>query len=168
MNNKKSKPNKAKQGVGAYDEALNFLTPKARTVRETEDHLDECDYSEVEITQTVERLLGNGLLDDRKYAENFVETRLNTKPVSRQKLREQLTGHFIPGEIINEALKSVDDETELNNAREVAEKYCRQFSGLELTERLRRVGLRLTSRGFSFDDIKTVLSEISESLPDDE
>ena len=75
MINKKNKPNKVKQGVGAYDEALNFLTPKARSVRETENHLDECDYSEVEITQTIERLLGNGLLDERKTSLRRVLTR---------------------------------------------------------------------------------------------
>lgn len=168
MINKKNKPNKVKQGVGAYDEALNFLTPKARSVRETENHLDECDYSEVEITQTIERLLGNGLLDDRKYAENFVETRLNTKPISRQRLREQLEGHFIPEELIDEALSAVDDERELNNAREIAEKYFRQFSGLDMEERLHRVGMRLMSRGYSFDDIKLALTELTEEIPDDE
>ncbi len=167
MLNKKQQPNKRRKGIGAYDEALDFLTPKARTVREMENHLDECDYSEIEVIQTVEKLRATGLLDDEKYASNFVESRLNTKPVSRQKLREQLSGHFIPDEIIDAALEAVDSETELANARSVAEKYFRQFSSLELTERLRRVGLRLTSRGYSFDDIKTVLSELTEELPDE-
>ena len=157
-----------KNGNSAYDEALDFLTPKARTVREVENRLDECDYSEIEIMQTIERLLGNGLLDDRKYAADFVESRLNTKPVSRQKLREQLEGHFIEDDVIREALAVVSDETELSNARAVAEKFFRQFSSLPLTERLRRVGLRLGSRGYSFDNIKLLLAELADTAPDDE
>ena len=76
----------------AYDTALKFLTPKARTVREVELKLDEGSYSEGEIMQTVERLIEGGLLDDEKYARDFIESRLNTKPVSRFRLAEQLQG----------------------------------------------------------------------------
>lgn len=169
MNSNKPKNGKKRvKGTSAYDEALYFLTPKARTVRETENHLDGCNFSEVEIMQSVERLTGNGLLNDEKYAADFVESRLAAKPVSRQKLREQLEGHFISSEIIDAALAAVTDETELGNAKAVAEKFFRQFSGLELSERLRRVGLRLASRGFTFDDIKRVLSELAESIDEDE
>lgn len=169
MNNNRTKTGKKRvKGTSAYDEALYFLTPKARTVRETENHLDECNFSEVEIMQSVERLTGNGLLNDEKYAADFVASRLAAKPVSRQKLREQLEGHFIDGEVIDSALAAVTDEVELANAKAVAEKFFRQFAGLELSERLRRVGLRLASRGFSFDDIKTVLAELTENLNDDE
>ena len=44
-NTKEQRTKKAK-GASAYDEALYFLTPKARTVREVENRLDECNYSE--------------------------------------------------------------------------------------------------------------------------
>ena len=162
---------KNKTQASAYDTALDYLTYKARTVREMENRLDEGDYSEIEIMQTVERLINNGLLDDRKYAADFIESRLNTKPVSRNKLREQLEGHFVPSDIISEALSEVSDEIEYANAERVAEKYFRQFSSLELSERLRRVGLRLASRGYTYDCIKQVLSELTERIdeePDDE
>lgn len=157
------KPNSKTKGNSAYDEALYFLTPKARTVREVENRLDECNHSEMEIFEAVERLKNAGLLDDAKYAADFIESRLNTKPVSKMKLREQLAGHFVDTDIIEAALSAVTDETELGNARAVAEKYFRQFEALESEERLRRVGLRLSSRGYSYDDIKTVLSELDEN-----
>ena len=159
--NDKKQKNKMRT-ASAYDEALAYLTPKARTVREVENRLDECDHSEMEIFEAVERLKAAGLLDDKKYAEDFIESRLNTKPVSKMKLREQLLGHFIAPDTVDEALERVCAETELCNARAVAEKYFRQFAELELSERLRRVGLRLTSRGYSYDDVKTVLSELGE------
>ena len=157
------KPKSKSRGNSAYDEALYFLTPKARTVREVENHLDECDHSEMEIFEAIERLKNAGLLNDEKYAADFIESRLNTKPVSKMKLREQLIGHFIDQEIIDNALNSVSDDAELKNARAVAEKYFRQFEGLEPSERLRRVGLRLTSRGYGYDDVKTVLSELADN-----
>ena len=33
---------KVKSGVSPIDAALKFLTPKARTIREIEDYLDDC------------------------------------------------------------------------------------------------------------------------------
>lgn len=155
------------RGISAYDAALYYLTPKARTVREVENMLDEGDYSEIEIMQTIERLVAAGLLNDEKYARDFVETRLNTKPVSRKKLREQLEGHFIETHIIDEALESVDADTELDNARAVGEKFFRQFEKLDMDERLKRVSSRLMSRAYSYDDIKTVLRELEENAEDE-
>ena len=81
-NTKEQRTKKAK-GASAYDEALYFLTPKARTVREVENRLDECNYSEGEIMAAIDRLRNNGLLNDEKFARDFIESRLNTKPGSR-------------------------------------------------------------------------------------
>lgn len=150
-------------GASAYDAALSYLTPKARTVREVELKLDEGCYSEGEIMQTIDRLKEAGLLDDERYARDFVETRLSTKPVSRFRLREQLRGHHVPEDIIEEALGGVDSGTELNNAVAVAGKYLRQFSGIEdNTEKLRRVYTRLQTRGYGHDTIMQALREAAD------
>ena len=85
------------------DAALRFLA-RARTVREVERHLDACEYGEVEVYETVERLKDLGLLNDVTYAEEFVRTRLATKPISRAHLREQLLSHEA------DAVATLDDE----------------------------------------------------------
>ena len=97
-NTKVQRTKKAK-GASAYDEALYFLTPKARTVREVENRLDECNYSEGEIMAAIDRLRNNGLLNEEKFARDFIESRLNTKPVSRGKLpdREYFVTSFRQG-----------------------------------------------------------------------
>lgn len=155
---------RVKKGLSAYDTALYYLTPKARTVREMENYLDEGNYSEIEIMNAVERLIENGLLNDEKYAKDFVESRLNTKPVSKSKLKQQLEGHFIAEEIIKDVLNDIEDDVESKNAQLVAEKYFRQFASLESSERLRRVGLRLTARGYSVDCVKKTLAELKENM----
>lgn len=161
--NAKEQRTKKAKGASAYDEALYFLTPKARTVREVENRLDECNYSEGEIMAAIDRLRNNGLLNDEKFARDFIESRLNTKPVSRGKLRRQLREHFVENAVIDEALSAVSDETELSNAAAVGSKYFRQYSNLSLKERLHRTGSRLVSCGYAFDDVKTVLSELAEN-----
>ena len=155
-------------GSSAYDTALRFLAPKARTVREVELKLDEGNYSEGEIMQTVERRADAGLLNDEAYCRDFISSRLATKPVSKFRLREQLRGHFVPDEIIEAELASLPDDTELNNAVEVASKYMRQFNGIEdETEKLRRVYARLQTRGYSHETIMKALRSAAESEADE-
>ena len=147
----------------AYDAALRYLTPKARTVREVELKLDEGSYSEGEIMQTVDRLTEAGLLDDLKYARDFISSRLASKPVSRFRLSEQLRGHFVPEETIEEALSEVDGDTEFNNAVEVAVKFMRQFESYpDDEEKRRRIYSRLQTRGFSHETIVNAMREAEE------
>lgn len=151
---------KKKIGASPLDAAFDYLASKPRTIREVELHLDKCDFGEYEIYAAVERLKELNYVNDEKYAKDFIESRLNTKPVSKRKLKEQLRSHKIDDEIISEALEAVTDDIEMKNAREVAEKFKRQFSSLEDYERDRRVMRRLVSRGYDFSLIREIMGEI--------
>ena len=144
------------------DAALSFLTPRMRTVREVEEQLDDLQYGEADILTTVERLKELNLLDDAAYAREFVRSRLATKPVSRQKLYLDLRAHKLPEEVIEAALNELPEETEGDNAREVAKKFWRQMSGLEVSVRRGRVLRRLTSRGFSTEASLAAIREAAE------
>ena len=141
------------------DSALRFLGARARTIREVERHLDACEYGEVEVYETVERLKELNLLDDLAYANEFVRTRLATKPISRAHLREQLLAHEVEQEAMDRALEQVDEEAQQRSAVSVAEKYARQYARLTQEERDEMVIRRLLSRGYSYDDARAALAE---------
>lgn len=160
-----SKPKKAADtGRTPMDAALRYLGGRARTVREVERHLDACEYGEVEVYETVERLKELGLLNDLAFANEFVRTRLATKPVSRAHLREQLLAHETAQDAIDEALQQVDEETQQRSAVSVAEKYARQYARLPQEERDEMVIRRLLSRGYSYDDARAALREATEGI----
>ena len=144
------------------DAALRYLGARARTVRETERHLDACEYGEVEVYDTVERLKELNLLDDFTYAQEYVRTRLATKPISRAHLREQLLAHETELEAIEQALLQVDEETQQRSAVSVADKYARQYARLLQEERDEMVIRRLLARGYSYDDARAALREATE------
>jgi regulatory protein len=149
-----------KRGKNSMDAALDFLSVKARTVREVEQKLDELNFGESEVNQTVERLKELNYLNDQKYASDFVDSRLRTKPVSRKKLKEQLYTHLLSKEVIAEAVAAVDDAAEMKNTFSVAEKLQTQFSKLPFDEAKRRVVKRLAARGFTYDCIKICVERL--------
>lgn len=155
-----SKPKKAADtGRTPMDSAMRFLGARARTVREVERHLDACEYGEVEVYETVERLKELGLLNDAAYAEEFVRTRLATKPVSREHLRRQLMQHETDMDAVEQALTQVDEDAQTRSAAAIAEKYARQYARLPEEERNEMVLRRLLSRGYSYDEARAALSE---------
>lgn len=141
---------KKKIGKSALDCAFDYLTAKPRTVREMENKLDSLDYGDYEVYAAVERLKELGYLNDEKYAVDFVNSRLATKPISRRKLREQLYSHHLSKEDIEAALELVTDDIERRNAAMVAEKFYDQFSGIEEEQRKQRTMRRLMGRGYDF------------------
>ena len=75
--------------------AMKYLTVKDRTVSEMQKYLDGKDFGEADIDAAIARLIELGLLNDARYAQRFVETRLAAKPVSKRHLYEQLRGHGV-------------------------------------------------------------------------
>jgi len=156
------KRSKKSGGTSPMDAALSFLGYCARTVRETERYLDTQEYGEVEIYETVERLKDLGLLGDAAYCQSFVESRLRAKPVSRKHLREQLRMHEADSAAVDTALAEISDETELDNAVSVGEKYMRKYAACEGEERAKRVFQRLYACGFESDTIRTAMDRLLE------
>ncbi len=148
--------------MSPMDAALSYITSRMRTVREVEEKLDDLQYGEGDILITVERLKELNLLNDEAYAREFVRSRLATKPVSRQKLYMDMKAHKVPKELIEAALNDLPEETEADNALEVAKKFWRQMSALEESTRRERVLRRLMSRGFSAEASLSAIRQAAE------
>ena len=148
---------KKRATTAPMDAAFAFLSSRARTAREVEEHLDALNYGEYEVYAAVERLKELGYLDDEKFARDFIDSRLRTKPVSRRKLRDQLIAHKLERHVIDEALLVIDDAAERNHALLVAKKYLGQFTSLPEAERARRVASRLATRGYDYDLIGEIV-----------
>ena len=142
---------KKAKGLSPMDYALSYLTGKDRTCREMQKYLDEKEFGEADIDSTIARLEELGLIDDNRYAIRFVQTRLASKPLSKEHIRRQLLEHHIDSDIINHAISEIPEESDLNNATLIATKFIRQFSDLDAEKRRIRVLSRLQSRGFSMD-----------------
>ncbi len=152
-----------KQGtLSPMEHAMRYLTIRDRSVSEMQTYLDGKDFGEADVDATIERLKELGLLDDARFAVRFVETRLASKPVSRRHLWEQLKSHGLVDELINNALDTVEQEDEEKHAKQVADKYWRQFQNLDPEQRRERVLKRLVSRGFSYDVSRKALDAAAE------
>lgn len=95
--------------------AVRYLARWDRTVAQVEQFLRDKGASPAQAKQTIGRLSDLRYLNDRAYAERWIENRLARRPMGRERLRAELQakgiGEAVADRAIREALREVDEET---------------------------------------------------------
>jgi regulatory protein len=139
----------------AYQQALLFLSYRARSTAEIRQNLRRHKLPPEIIEQTIERLKAEKLADDDQFAKAWVENRSTFRPRSRRALAVELRQKGIPDEAVRSALTDVDEEA---LAYEAALKRARRLESLEWNEFRSRLGGFLARRGFSYAVAAAVVS----------
>lgn len=142
-----------------YQKALEYISFKPRTIQETRLRLQKAGFDESLAEETIEKLCANGLLNDKEYADQWVEERKSLKPRSRRMLAFELRKKGIPDELIQSAVEDVDD---YESAYEIAAGRLYRYEGLSKIEFRGKLGNFLAGKGYSFD----VISETTKQLWD--
>ena len=140
-------------GETAYNRVLNYLSYRPRSRAEVVTYLQKRDVPAGQIETVLARLERAGLLDDKAFAQFWVENRERFRPRGRRALRYELRNKGISDRLIDEALTSVDGA---ESAYRAAEKKARQLRHQdELTFR-RKLIAYLARRGFDYDVAREV------------
>lgn len=142
----------------AYQKALHFLGYRPRSSAEVRQNLTKKGISDDLVEQTVTRLQQAGLINDQEFASAWVENRNTFQPRSRSALRMELHRKGLNDEVIQPVLDEQVEEPAL--VQEAARKYAHRLAGLEWPEFRRKLGGFLARRGFSYDTLTPVVSEI--------
>lgn len=150
--------------INARDYALRLLAIRPRSVREMRDRLQRKGYEKPEIEATVADLAELELLDDRKFAGQWVESRMALRPMGQARLRAELTAKGVDRGIIDAILSKYGSEfDEKSSALALARKKLRALKGLEPEVARRRLAGFLSRRGFTAGTVSLVLKEMSKN-----
>ena len=152
-----------RQKISCYQRAIGLLGRRSHFERELDRKLTQRGYAETEVAETLERLRGEALVDDRQTAREMIRSRQARAPEGRLKLRSELARRGVAAEIVEDALEELAPEDDRELARQAAERWLRRSPrarGGTLDERGKAsLGRHLTSRGFSKRAIFAVLED---------
>jgi len=141
----------------ALQQALLFLSYRARSESEIRQNLIKNEIPESVIDLTLEKLRQDGLANDNEFAQTWVENRSTFRPRSRRMLAMELRQKGLDDESMQSALKNVDDEP---LAYEAAKKRAPRFKDLEWSEFRKKLSEFLARRGFPYAVIAPVVTRI--------
>jgi regulatory protein len=153
----------ALRGAAQLSRALtlmnSYLAHRPRSEAEVRLRLRRAGFAEETIAATVEALVAQGLLDDRRFASLWVESRATFSPRSQRMLAAELRRKGLDRERIEEALgASETDETAL--AVEAGRKRLRAFASLDEETFRQRMGGHLTRRGFAYEQVRSAIETL--------
>ena len=153
----------ARQAKPAYECALNLLTARDMTAHDLQAALRRRGFLAPVSESVCDRLIENRLIDDARFAQRYVELRQDSA-VGRYAMKRKLRAKGIDEQIAEDALESMDDESQLNAAKELAARLSRRYANELPYARKSKLSQALARRGFSWD----IVREAVESLGMDE
>ncbi len=140
----------------AKNYALRLLTYRPRSESELAAKLKQKKFSSEVIKAVVEIMKEYNYIDDRKFALQWVEYRLSVRPMGSKLIKYELKKFGINEEIIAEVISGIDNEAEINLARNLVNKKIAQRGKVSLQS----ISGLLQRRGFSYETIYKVLSDL--------
>lgn len=150
----------------AYDYALDLLAARAYTTRNLRRKMVQKEFPAADIEAAIDRLLSNGLLDDRKFAGEYARQKIVVGGASVRRVKQELARKGIEPRSVDDSIaetlenESVDQESAIER---IAVKKLKSLGDLDEIVKRRRLFGFLARRGYDLDDIKKVVGRILQS-----
>ena len=138
----------------ALDKALTHLSATRKTEKQIREFLQKKGYLPAVIEYVIEKLRSYGFLNDGEYAEAYVEQAAKRK--GGRLIRMELRSKGVTDAEIDGALEGLDEQTEMQTALALLQKYMRGKTADVQT--LQKAYRHLMGKGFSYDVAKEALS----------
>lgn len=160
---------RADEPAAAYERSLGYLQARARSAREMETYLKGKGYAPETVAATVQRLRGNGLLDDEAFGGMLLRERKRQGGYGRAMVKQQLKGKGLESELVDQLLQEdFSEEEELASAAAYARKMQRRYADREDRQRQQAVSQALARRGYSWSVIREALARLGEEMDFDD
>lgn len=141
-----------------FNRSLKFLTFRQRSEKEMKNFFQKNDFDEKTCELVSEKLKTLNYINDEEFARWWIEQKNSFKPKGKFALRLELKEKGISDEIIENSLLTFLDEKA--NLDYLAEKRISFLKGKPPQEIKEKVYSYLGRKGFSFEDISTVVEKL--------
>ena len=144
-----------------YIAAMRLLNYQMRTTAELRQRLHMKEFPPGAINRVLDKLTNLGLVDDVRFAEAFIASKVASKPIGKRELERKLREKGVSKETASQALSDVsNDETQIEFALQAAEIKIRSLKRYELKKRREKLVAFLARRGFDWDVIRKVVRKM--------
>lgn len=145
----------------AKNYTYRILARRMYTTKEIRDKLVERGYIDKVIQDVIATLERYGYLNDRTYAEEWIQSRMRAKPKGKTALRQELARKGIEKSIMEDALnRAFDESKEADMVLDLARQKARSYGSDDPAAAKRKLQSFLLRRGFDFETVKDVIEQV--------
>lgn len=143
-----------------YYSALKQLKVRAKSKKEIISYLKKKEYNIKFINKAVDKLEGQGYINDLVYAKSFLNMQLLTTSRGPLKIRQELIKKGIADEVIDEVLTEYTDEIEQEKIEKIISKKIKSNHNKGKVILIKKIKQELINNGFNYNIINSKLSDI--------
>lgn len=148
----------------AYVKALNYglklLSIRKRTKAQLTQRLIDKGFPEASVQKAITRLVSEKLLDDREYAQRFIQEKQSIRPLGRRRMAYELKAKGIDDRVIESVQSEFGETVESDSAHSLAQLKATALGKIPLVQKKKKIYDFLTRRGFSFELAREVIGKI--------
>ena len=145
----------------AKNYVYRILARRIYTGKEIRDKLIERGYIDTVIQEVIATMERYGYVNDEVYAEEWIQSRMKSKPKGKIALRQELARKGIDKSIIENALgQAFDGSSESDMALELAQRKISSYSRDEPAVARRKLQGFLLRRGFGYEAVKDAIEQV--------
>jgi regulatory protein len=139
----------------ALAKAYRLLGVRNRSEKELRAALLRAKYQAEAVEAVLEKCRAQRFVDDAKFAQQFVQSRLRNRPMGRERLKLELRNKGVGDAIIAATLdEAFAPEDTLTLANQLAEKQRKRLANLPAAKAQQRLADFLRRRGFDWETIQ--------------
>lgn len=146
----------------AKNKAFRILNKAEQSEKTLRDKLS--DYDSEVIDEVIEYMKNLNFLDDKGLAKKIAYSNSNISKFGKNKIKQNLYKKGINKDCINEAISSIDDDTELENAIYLAKKRYNSIKNEDKRKIYQKLSQHLIYKGFDYDITKKAISSVLNDL----
>jgi regulatory protein len=145
----------------ALDKARRYCAVQERGHQEVRDKLYAWGLHRAEVEDAIGRLIGEGFLNEQRFAETFAVSKFHQKGWGRIKIEHELKARRISAPCIKLGLKAIDEEEYMVTLKRLVQRRWALEKAHTAPMQRQRVIRYLMSRGFELDRVEAALPERS-------
>ncbi len=150
----------ADEGMRAKNYALELLSSQSYSKSQMIYQLGQKGFSTEAIDITLEDLEQLGHIKDENFAKKWVTRRQRSKPKGKKMLEHELTNQSIDKTTVDRVLAGIHDTEETDIALQLARKQVKHYHSLAPEVAKRRLHGFLLRRGFDYETIQSVITQV--------
>ena len=138
-----------------------ILARRMYSTNEIRKKLKEQGYTDEIIDNVISMMEGYGYLNDKTFAEEWIQSRRLNNPKGKIVLKRELAQKGIEGDIIEEAFNQSFDESQQSEiALDMARRKSRSYINDDPISARRKLQGYLIRRGFDFETVRNVVDKV--------
>ncbi|MBP2028933.1 regulatory protein [Acetoanaerobium pronyense] len=148
----------------AKTRGLDLLSRSSKSKSQIKSTLKREEFQEKAIEEAIRFLEDYQFVNDATLAGRIVESKAPAKKWSKNQTIAKIKEKGISKDDIENAIKNMDTETELENALDIAKKKLRTLKNKSKEEKIQKIRQSLAYRGFDYDIVSKVMDEIKREI----